>query len=440
MAPFDDLPGRASQRPGTWRWAFGPALAWIGLAHGNGELEHWPYLVGKYGLTFLWLLVPAALLHYPLNVEILRYTRTTGEDVVPGLRRVHFAVAAVAWLMAAAASLWIARLVSAGGAALGGLTHFPGGFTPHARALVWSYAVVAVVVAALVRAEHPSRVVEGAVVVVVPLTAFALCWACGHREVRAALPSFVAALAGPPGPSERAWDVTDSGALVTALTAVGVGGFFASWWSHWVRGPGPSMAADGTGRASHRRLGHDVSVALGGNLMTTLLACLLAYALASPRGVGGNGWDGSAVERALLDVEWGSVGRVVFLVVGAAAATCAWIVAADGLSRVYADVATRFVPAARRLGTRGTYASALAMVAAITCVVVPLDASRSLLRLSVLVGIAGTVVLPPALYVLNYRRAASAPPGALAAVRLMLAFVVSLLLAAAHAWATWPWW
>ena len=46
----------------------------MALAQGSGELIWWPYLIAKYGLTFLWLLVPACFLQYPLNVEIGRYT------------------------------------------------------------------------------------------------------------------------------------------------------------------------------------------------------------------------------------------------------------------------------------------------------------------------------------------------------------------------------
>ena len=44
------------------------------MAQGSGELIWWPYLIAKYGLTFLFPLIPACLLHYPLTVEIGRYT------------------------------------------------------------------------------------------------------------------------------------------------------------------------------------------------------------------------------------------------------------------------------------------------------------------------------------------------------------------------------
>ncbi|MGH8614692.1 MAG: Nramp family divalent metal transporter, partial [Gammaproteobacteria bacterium] len=64
--------------PGWWA-ALGPGVVWMALAQGSGELIWWPYIIAKYGLTFLCLLIPACLLQYPLNYEIGRYTLLTGE-------------------------------------------------------------------------------------------------------------------------------------------------------------------------------------------------------------------------------------------------------------------------------------------------------------------------------------------------------------------------
>ena len=59
----------------------------MALAQGSGELIWWPYMVAKYGLTFVCLLIPACLLQYPLNVEIGRYTLVTGESIFHGFIR-----------------------------------------------------------------------------------------------------------------------------------------------------------------------------------------------------------------------------------------------------------------------------------------------------------------------------------------------------------------
>ena len=52
----------------------GPGIVWMALAQGSGELVWWPYIIAKYGLGFLFLLIPACLLQYPVNYEIGRYT------------------------------------------------------------------------------------------------------------------------------------------------------------------------------------------------------------------------------------------------------------------------------------------------------------------------------------------------------------------------------
>ena len=67
--------------------ALGPGVIWLALAQGSGELIWWPYIVAKYGLGFLCLLVPACLLQWPLNVEIGRYTRAHRRIGVAGISR-----------------------------------------------------------------------------------------------------------------------------------------------------------------------------------------------------------------------------------------------------------------------------------------------------------------------------------------------------------------
>ena len=50
--------------PGWWA-ALGPGVVWMALAQGSGELIWWPYMMAKYGLSFLFLLIPACLLQSP---------------------------------------------------------------------------------------------------------------------------------------------------------------------------------------------------------------------------------------------------------------------------------------------------------------------------------------------------------------------------------------
>ena len=72
-----------------WMAALGPGVIWLALAQGSGELIWWPYLVAKYGLSFMVLLTPACLLQYPITIGIGRYTVATGESIFHGFIRLH---------------------------------------------------------------------------------------------------------------------------------------------------------------------------------------------------------------------------------------------------------------------------------------------------------------------------------------------------------------
>ncbi|MGH8524397.1 MAG: Nramp family divalent metal transporter, partial [Gammaproteobacteria bacterium] len=106
--------------PGWWA-ALGPGVVWMALAQGSGELIWWPYIIAKYGLTFLWVLIPACLLQYPLNIEIGRYTLLTGESIFHGFIRLHRGLGIFLWLLMTLSFLWFGAFASAGGTAIAAL-------------------------------------------------------------------------------------------------------------------------------------------------------------------------------------------------------------------------------------------------------------------------------------------------------------------------------
>src|SRR5437667_7416571 len=61
-APLPPLPNMLA--------ALGPGVIFMALAQGSGELIWWPYIIAKYGLSFLFLLLPACLLQFPVTYEI----------------------------------------------------------------------------------------------------------------------------------------------------------------------------------------------------------------------------------------------------------------------------------------------------------------------------------------------------------------------------------
>jgi hypothetical protein len=469
---FADLPRGPLPRFPSWSAALGPGVVWMALAQGSGELVWWPYLVAKYGLTFVWLLVPACFLQYPLNVEIGRYTLLTGESIFRGFFRVSPLLGALLWVLMTASFLWFGAFASAGGTALAALTGFPSGFGVRGRTLFWAYATIAVFVAAIALSGVVYRTIERCMKVVAVVTVVGLLWACAQPEVRAVAPTFFSALAGPPGPSDRAWDVNDATKLLTAITFAGLGGFWILLYSYWLRDKGSGMAlygrritgllggddearTDDAGRPGHlvdasdasavawrrwrRYLSVDALVGVAGNLATTLMTCLLAYALLYPRGLLPEDYEIAVVQSAFFEVSFGPFGRGLFLLVAAAFLTDTWLATADGVSRMHADVIRRCFPRAQ-LSERQWYYLVLAVLTAVTCGTMLLDAPGPLILLSAVIGFAGTVLFPPALYVLNHRRLraavpAWAHPSAWEALLLWTSFLAYALLAAAYVWA-----
>ena len=100
------------------KYLVGPGLVWMALAQGSGELVWWPYIVAKYGLGFLFLLIPACLLQLPLNFEIGRYTVMTGEGLFRGFLRMNRTFGLILYVLFILSFLWFGAFASAGGTAL----------------------------------------------------------------------------------------------------------------------------------------------------------------------------------------------------------------------------------------------------------------------------------------------------------------------------------
>jgi hypothetical protein len=455
--------------PGWWR-ALGPGIVWMALAQGSGELIWWPYLVAKYGLTFLCLLIPACLLQFPLNVEIGRYTLLTGESIFRGFIRLNRWFGIGLWVLMTLSFLWFGAFASAGGTAIAALTGFPAGWSARGQTLFWGYSSIAVFVLALAFSKVVYRLVEGFMKVVAVVTVVGLVWACLVPDVLAAIPSFTRGLLGaPPGPMPRPWDPADATKLLTGITFAGLGGFWILLYSYWLREKGSGMGAysepitglssteygvpsteynesqsEGRSESSgssypvpgtrysvpalehsvpndstesrkrwetwRRYLTVDAMVGIAGNLFTTLMTCLLAWALLFPKGLLPQDYQLAVVQSRFFEVSWGPVGRVVFLIVAAAFLADTWLATVDGVSRMQADIVTTLFPRAAQRGLRWWYWSFIGLLTGVTCGTMLLDAPGPLILVSAVIGFGGTVVFPVALYFLNYRRLPVAVP------------------------------
>jgi hypothetical protein len=245
------------------------------------------------------------------------------------------------------------------------------------------------------------------------------------------LPDFARGLLGPVGDMPRPWEAADASKLLTAITFAGLGGFWILFYSYWLRDKGAGMAGlvgritglggseeavlsdgflpDNTEQSAQnwsiwrRFLSTDILVGIIGNLLTTLLTCLLAYALLFPKGLLPQEYELAVVQSQFFAVSWGEIGRLLFLLIAAAFLTDTWLATADAVSRIQADIVMTLFPKTRRLPARHWYYIFLGLLTMITSFTMQLDAPGPLILTSALIGFIGTIIFPVALYKLNHQ-------------------------------------
>jgi hypothetical protein len=410
--------------------ALGPGVIFLALAQGSGELIWWPYIIAKYGLTFLFLLVPACLLQFPVVYEIGRYTMLTGESIFQGFIRLNRMLAVLLWILMTLSFLWFGAFAAAGGTSLAALTGIPSGWSPRGQTLFWAYVSMLIFFVAIILSKVIYRLVEGFMWVVSVLTLVGLLWASAHPDVLRALPSFLKGLFIPQWPMPRPWDSSDATTLLTAITFAGLGGFWTLFYSYWTRDKGVGMAhymgritgpvtgkpesipdagftpSDDAGLAEipkwKRFMVWDIGIGIGGNLLTTLMTCLLAYALLFPKGLLPQHYELAVVQSRFFEVSWGWIGRILFLVVAAAFLSDTWLATVDAVSRIHTDCVYAFFPGARKIPVRSWYLIFLFLLTVITSVTVLLHEPGPLILLSAVIGFVGTVIYSVALIFLNH--------------------------------------
>jgi hypothetical protein len=442
----------------------------MALAQGSGELIWWPYVIAKYGLAFLFLLIPACLLQYPLNYEIGRYTLITGESIFQGFIRLNRWFALLLWVLMTLSFLWFGAFASAGGTALAALTHFPVGWSERGQTLFWAYSTMAVFFLAILFSRVIYRLVEVVMSAVAVITLLGLVLACFHPAVVSALPTFLSGLVIPQWPLPRPWEASDAGKLLTAITFAGLGGFWTLFYSYWLREKGAGMAhyigrvtGPITGKPEvipasgfapqveseisskfnswSRYILLDSGVGIFGNLLTTLMTCLLAYALLYPEGLFPDQYQFAVVQSRFFEASWGAWGRMLFLLVAAAFLCDTWLATVDAVSRTQTDFVMSYFPGAQRYSYRTWYVGFIILFTAITSVTMPLKQPGTLIVTSALIGFTGTVLYTIGLAILNHRLlprlAPEAPPPTR---RSLLAILVSCAaysgLALAYLWIT----
>jgi len=443
--------------------ALGPGIVWMALAQGSGELVWWPYIIAKYGLGFLFLLMPACLLQYPVNFEIGRYTLLTGESIWQGFVRLNRWAALAMWVLMTVSFMWLGGFVTAGGM---DAINFPAGWDEHSRELFWSYAFIVVFIVALLLSGVVYRLIERIMMVIALVTVVGLILACSQEAVLSKLGEFAVGLVKPQWPVDRSWYDQDATILLTAITFAGLGGFWTLFYSYWLREKGAGMAAymgQITSPITGRKqpvlktgflpedtpedarcwrqwkcyLLADNSIGILGNLFTTLMTCLLAYALLFPEGKLPTMDEPVKAQMEFFSAAWPAFGGILFLVLATAFLSDTWMTTIDAISRVHTDVVNAYIPRARKLSQHFWYWIFVLMAGGVTVVTLPFATPGKLILISSVIGFAGTVTFTICLLIWNHfvlprRIPAAFRPRRYSWIGVCVAVIAYSLLAAAY--------
>ncbi|MGV7234809.1 MAG: Nramp family divalent metal transporter [Nitrosomonadaceae bacterium] len=413
----------------------GPAFILASFAQGSGELIWWPYLSAKYGLAFIGLLLPACLIQYFVNAEVIRYTALTGEGIWAGFRRLGGWYSIPLFTLAFLSLLWFGGYASAGGTALYELTHFPPGVSPRAGSLFWGYVTITLLSFGMFKSSNVYHLLEIFMKGIVAITVIGLVISLLQPQVLSTADDFFAAFFNPLSVTyPDNWDPADASVLITALAFAGLGGFFNLMYSYWMKDKGVGMAHYAhkvQTRSSSERdnqfpvtngvyfedneenrknwvswrkyLHYDNFFGILINVFTVMITTWLAFSLLSPKGIFPDGWEIVVVQSEFFSQWLGNTGKVIFLIVAAAFLGDTWFAAADGTSRMFADFTRSHVPQAKSKSFSYWYYFWLVFLIVVTCITMPLAKPGILIQVGGVVSIFAFVLFIPVLFYLNYR-------------------------------------
>ena len=413
--------------------AMGPGVIWAALAQGSGELIWWPYLTARYDALFLGLLLPASLMQYFVNQEIVRYTITTGETFFAGMARISKALAGLLWIMLLVTFLWFGGYASGGGTALRDLFGWP--IDPRMGTFFWAYLIIAVFVGAIIFGRVVYNIVERFMTFIVFITVGGLVFAVINPTVLSTAGSFFAAYFNPlhffteglpPNFPKNDLDI-----LLTSIAFAGMGGFFNIMYCYWVRDKGHGMSkyvgrvtspvtgepetipATGFGfeDSEHNRRNYrdwikfmrfDNLFGILTNLLTVTLMVWLAWALLLPKGTYPSGWNIAVVQATFFESAMGVIGRVIFLLVAAAFLADSWLGITDAVARMHSDFFFTTFPWARRWSFRTWYYGFVVILTIVSATTMPMAQPGTLIILGGVLNFFAMTFYMPFLIYLNY--------------------------------------
>ncbi len=404
----------------------------MALAQGSGELIWWPYIVAKYGTAFLFLLIPACLLQFPLTFEVGRYTILTGEGLFRGFFRLNKAFGVGLWILFTISFFWFGAFASAGGTAIAALTDFPGGWDERGQTMFWGQVSIVIFTVAILYAKTAYRLIEWVMKIVAIVSLVGMGIACFHPAVRDYVGEFCRGLFIPDFERMRSFDVAeDTTRLLTAITFAGLGGFWSMFYSYWIKEKGAGMAhysekivgfrsgvselhlgggalPMGDGQAPgrlgrwYRFLSVESLIGIVGNIATTLMTCLLALALLQGTDHLPKDYQLAVVQSAFFEVSWGQIGKLLFLFIAGAFLIDTWLATADCVARIQIDAITSIWPKMAHQDLRKWYYGLVLALAVLTSVTMYFDQPGKLIQLSAVIGFLGLLAYATAMVYLNH--------------------------------------
>lgn len=360
----------------------GPGVILASFNLGSGEVIWWPYLVAKYGLAFVYLMIPFGLMQWWINSELARYTLVTGEPSWAAFRRISRTFSIVYFIMAAVTlSAW-GGYASAGGTALAAATNFPPGWDARGQTIFWSYITIVIFYLALVVSPVIYKFLRSFLLICLIIGAGGVIIVSFHPYLWGNWPVFASALITPqPWPAK--FDPADYSILVTSLAFLGLGGFFQLTYANWVREAGTGMARY-VGRITSPITGKPEPVGVVGfapkpteenrkeyygwlktvyvnntwgvitNLFTTILMAFLAFSILHPKGIWPTGYRLVAEQGRFLGEFW-PPGYSLFLIAVAFLMVDTYLVLLDFVPRLYTDFLHTTFPSTRKRSYRWWY-------------------------------------------------------------------------------------
>jgi hypothetical protein len=406
----------------------GVGLIWACAAIGSGELQTWPYLTAKYGVTLVGLALPATLIQFWVNQEIGRYTLLTGEGIWVGFSRIGRGYTLFLALSMILSWIWFGSYVASGSLAVATLTNIPAGWTVQQQTLFWAYLVIAVFVLFLLLSRTMYGVVQIGAVIFLAVALSGMVLMIFQPQVIQVAPVFLRAFFNPLQARLPAnFDPADSALLANAVAFAGMGGFFNLMFSYWLKEIGAGMAGYTEplpglrGRqpaaqpvAGYRfadtadnqkryrgwfravRLANLLAVGLG--VVGILLPTWLSWNLQVTAG----GWRMAIAQAEFMRFSWGPTGVAIFFVAAAAYLLDNWLILADSWSRMLADIVHTQFGRAQRWTMSRWYRLFLALAVIATVITVAVTQPATMFTLTAVAQLFGFALFCPALIYLNY--------------------------------------